>query len=82
MANKLTMKISFCPLCNREHALERLGRGFMIAVDGKMTYFNEEFYKCTFQEKLFNSDEHLNELLDEARREDEGLPFKRRPHLL
>ena len=61
------MKIAFCPLCNREHALERLGRGLMIEVDGKMTYFNEEFYKCTFQEKLFTSDEHLHELLDEAR---------------
>ncbi|MBQ3671383.1 MAG: hypothetical protein II921_07905 [Treponema sp.] len=68
MATKITMKITYCPLCNREHALERLGRGLMIAVDGKMTYFNEEFYKCTFQENLFTSDEHLNELLDEARK--------------
>ncbi len=68
MAKKLKMKMAYCPICNKEHALELLGSGFLMDVSGNMTYVNEDFYRCPEQPSLSHMEEHFEEMIDTARK--------------
>ena len=76
MASKIKMKIAYCPICNREHAMELLGRGFLVQVNGNMVFMDEEFYRCPEKQELYTTEPHLAEMIEESRKNRDNLPYE------
>lgn len=74
MAKTLRMRIAYCPLCNREHEMELLGRGLFVSVGGKMVYMDEDLYRCPSQGNFFSTEEHFAEILERARSGETDIP--------